>query len=60
MGEGHEALFVLIRVHLYVRMWHRRPFCSIDLDGYSYWIMEDGTVVNRRPVAVAAGTAERV
>jgi hypothetical protein len=52
-GEGHEALFALIRDHHYVRMWHSRPFRSIDLDGWGYWIMEDGTVINRKPVAIA-------
>jgi hypothetical protein len=53
VGQGHEALFVLIREHHYVRLWHRHPFRSIDLDGFSYWIMEDGTVINRKPVESA-------
>lgn len=47
---GHEALFVLIRDHHYLRRWHGRAYRSIDLDGFSYWIMEDGTVINRKPV----------
>lgn len=54
LGEGHEALFELIRWFYYLRWWRQRGFRSIDLDGFSYWVMEDGTVINRKP-ADAAG-----
>jgi hypothetical protein len=47
MGEGHEALFVLIRDYHYNRPWRGRHFRSIDLGDSTFWIMEDGTVINR-------------
>jgi hypothetical protein len=53
-GRGHEALFTLIRDHHYIRRWHRRAFRTIQMDGFAYWIIEDGTVINRKP-AEAAG-----
>jgi hypothetical protein len=53
LGLGHEALFDLIRQHYYPRRWHGRSYRSIDLDGFSYWIIQDGTVVNRKPVEQA-------
>jgi len=49
LGAGHEQLFTLIRDYHYSRRWHGRRYRSIDLDGYSYWIIEDGTVINRKP-----------
>ena len=56
-GLGHEALFDLIRLHHYIRRWHGRGYRSIDLDGFSYWIMEDGTVINRKPADSAGWDA---
>lgn len=53
-GSGHEALFALIRDHHYLRRWHGRAFRTIGLDGFQFWIIEDGTVINRKP-AEAAG-----
>ena len=48
-GEGHEALWQVIRWHYALRWWHGRGYRSIDLDGFSYWVMEDGTIINRKP-----------
>ena len=50
MGQGHEALWELIRWFYYLRWWRGRGYRSIDLDGFRYWIMNDGTVINRKPV----------
>ena len=50
VGEGHEALWQLIRWFYYLRWWHGRGYRSIDLDDFSYWVMNDGTVINRKPV----------
>jgi len=50
LGQGHEALWELVRWFYYLRWWHGRGYRSIDLDGFSYWIINDGTVINRKPV----------
>jgi hypothetical protein len=31
--------------------WHGERYRSIDLDGFSKWIMKDDTVINRKPSA---------
>ena len=59
LGAGHEALFELIRDHHVVRRWHGHPYRSIDLDGFSYWIMDDGTVINRKPADRAGWDDQR-
>jgi hypothetical protein len=48
-GPGYEALYELVRWFYYLRWWHGRGYRSITLDGYSYWIMNDGFLVNRKP-----------
>lgn len=58
LGPGHEALFRLIRDFHYVRMFRGRPYRSVDLQDdhgawWSVWIMEDGTVINRKPLDAA-------
>ena len=52
-GAGHEALFVLIRDHHYVRRWHGRGYRTVSLDGHDYWLIQDGTIVNRKPTESA-------
>jgi len=53
-GSGPRGLFALIHSHHYVRRWHGRGYRSIDLDGWLYWIIAHGTVINRKP-SVEAG-----
>lgn len=48
-GILHERLYLLIRDYHYLRRWQGWDYRSIDLDGYSYWIMQNGTVINRKP-----------
>jgi hypothetical protein len=50
LGAGHEALYVLLRDYHYDRWWHGRSYRTLDIDGFGYWIMEDGTIINRKPV----------
>ncbi len=38
-----------------VRRWHGERYRSIDLDGFSKWIIKDGTVINRKPSAEEGG-----
>ncbi len=45
----HERLYLLIRDYHYLRRWQGWEYRSIDLDGFSYWIMQNGTVINRKP-----------
>ena len=52
-GAGHEALFQLLRWYYVLRWWHERGYRSLDLDSFTYWIMEDGTVINRKPTEAA-------
>jgi len=50
LGVLHERLYLLIKHYHYIRRWHGWQYRTIDLDGYSYWIMQNGTVVNRKPI----------
>ena len=50
LGPGHERLYLLIKDYHYKRRWRGRTYRSIDLDGFVYWIIVDGTVINRTPV----------
>jgi hypothetical protein len=50
MGPLHERLYLLIKHHHYLRRWQGRSYRAVDLDGFSYWIMVNGTVINRKPV----------
>lgn len=50
MGRPHERLYLLIRDYHYVRRWRGHECRSIDLDGYLSWIMQNGTVINRKPL----------
>ena len=56
IGEGHEALYRLCRDFHVDRWWHGRTYRTVDLDGFAYWIMEDGTVINRKPFEEAGWT----
>lgn len=49
MGEGYDALYVLCRYHYYLRWWWGRGYRSIDLDGYSYWLIISDYLINRKP-----------
>ncbi|WP_308799547.1 hypothetical protein [Agromyces silvae] len=49
LGTLHERLYLLIRDYHYIRRWRGGSYRSIDLDGYLYWIMQNGTVINRKP-----------
>jgi len=42
-------LWLLIVDHSHDRWWRFKTWRSIELDGFLYWIIEDGTVINRRP-----------
>lgn len=53
LGAGHEALFKIIWDYPLVRRWHGRPFRSIDTGGWSIWLMDAGTVINRKPIGRA-------
>ncbi len=59
-GQGFDALYDLVRRFHYLRRWHRHPYRSVDLDGYSYWIVDktDGNGVNRKPSDGAGWDAE--
>jgi hypothetical protein len=46
---GHEVLFELMRDHYWSRWWGGKWWRSIDLDGWSWWLIEDGTVINTKP-----------
>lgn len=59
LGRGHEALFELIRWCYWLRWWQGRGYRSIELDGWSYWIIQDGTVINRKPVKDAGWDDEQ-
>jgi len=50
-GPRHrpESLWLLIVDHSHDRWWRFKTWRSIELDGFLYWIIEDGTVINRRP-----------
>jgi hypothetical protein len=50
LGEGHEALYELIRWFYRLRWWHLRGYRSLELDGWVYWLIQDGTIINRKPV----------
>lgn len=54
MGEGHEALVVLLRDHRVVRVPHGKPYRSLDIDGWSHWITQIGTAINRKTADEAA------
>lgn len=56
LGAGHEALYRLCRDYHWDRWWHGRTYRTVDLDGFAYWIMEDGTVINRKPADDAGWT----
>lgn len=49
LGDGHEALYVLIVDYGFERWWRFRYWRSIELDGFLYWRHTDGMVINRRP-----------
>ena len=56
--NGHEALFELLRDHHVLKLWHRYEYRSRDIGPWVYWIIEDGTVINRKPVAFAGWDGE--
>jgi hypothetical protein len=58
LGLGHERLYLLIKHYHYTRRWHGHSYRSVDLDGYSYWIMQIGTVINRKPLEDAGWEPE--
>lgn len=49
LGSGYEALYVHPRSP--VRPVVACTYRPIDLDGFGCWVMEDGTVINRKPIA---------
>uniref|UniRef100_UPI003989D921 hypothetical protein n=1 Tax=Paeniglutamicibacter sp. TaxID=1934391 RepID=UPI003989D921 len=51
-GAGHESLYFLIRDHGYDRAWYRRTFRSIDLGGWSFWMLTNGDFFNCAPLGV--------
>lgn len=50
LGDGHEALNRLIRDYHEDRWWGGRTWRTIELDAWSLWIYDDGTVINRKPI----------
>lgn len=46
---GHEALYELIRDYHVKRRWGGSTWRSVDIGGWSYWIVDGGTVINRKP-----------
>jgi hypothetical protein len=57
LGAGHEALYFLCRDWGYPREWHRRIFPSVDLGGWSFWMLPlnergNGDFLNCAPLGV--------
>jgi hypothetical protein len=47
---GYSRMTAFIDQYGYQRAWRNRVFRSIDLDGFSYWLMEaDEKIINRKP-----------
>ncbi|MEN5075868.1 recombinase family protein [Isoptericola cucumis] len=57
-GQGHEALFELIREHPTKRRFQGKSYRSITLDGFVYWIIRDGMIINRKPADQAGWDAD--
>jgi len=56
VSAGHEALFELIRDYHEMRRWFGQTYRAVSLDGWDYWIIEDGTIINRKPTMYAGWT----
>lgn len=56
-AEHHEALFGLIRDWPWHRFFRGRPFRSVTVGGFTYWIIRDGQIINRKPDEPAAWDA---
>lgn len=53
MRDGHEALYRLCRDYSYSEWWGYRTWRAVDFDGFHIWIVDNGDVINRKPIVPA-------
>lgn len=53
LGPEHVSAANFIRAWGLRRHWHGHMYRSVNLDGFSYWVMDWGSIINRQPVEFA-------